>query len=114
MNFNQGDIIKFNFDPTLGHEQEGYRPAVVISRKMFHEKTGQLIVCPITNRSRPYPTRVPLCGENETRGFVICDHIKTIDAAARKPVYVERISENALDKVLAIVCSEIAKDSKFI
>jgi len=110
MIFCQGDIIKFNFDPTLGHEQAGYRPAIVISRKLFQEKTGQIIVCPITSKSRPYPTRISICDENETQGFVICDHIKTIDVNARKPVYVERVSEKLLDRVLAIVYSIFEKD----
>jgi len=110
MIFNQGDIIKFNFDPTLGHEQAGYRPAVVISRRMFNEKTGQVIVCPITGSSRPYPTRVQLDEETKTQGFIICEHIKTIDVSARTPQFVEKLNENILDRVLAIVYSEIEKD----
>ena len=110
MIFQQGDIVKFNFDPTLGHEQAGYRPAVVISRELYNQKTGQIIVCPITNQSHPYPTRIKLNDKNETSGFVICDHIKTIDVNARKPKFVERIDENVLDRVLAIVNSEIQKD----
>jgi len=110
MTFSQGDIVKFNFDPTLGHEQAGYRPAVVISRKMFNEKTGQLVVCPVTSRSRPYPTRVPVGDGVKTQGFIICDHVKTIDVNARKPVFIERLSESVLDKVLAVVHSEIDKD----
>ena len=110
MIFSQGDVIKFNFDPTLGHEQAGYRPAVVISRRLFHEKTGQVIVCPITSKSRPYPTRVPVGGESKTQGFVICDHIKTIDTDARSPIWVERIGESVLDRVLAVIHSEIEKD----
>ena len=107
---NQGDIIKFRFDSVLGRKQAVYRPAVVISRKMFSEKTGQAIVCPITSRSHPYPTRVPLEDDCDTEGFVICDHVKTIDIGARKPIFVERISEDILDTVLAIALSEIAKD----
>jgi len=110
MTFNQGDIIKFSFDPALGHEQAGYRPAVVISRKIFQEKTGQLIVCPITSKTKPYPTRIELDAESKTQGFIICDHIRTIDANARKPVFAERLSENVLDRVLAIVHSEIERE----
>ena len=32
---NQGDIVKINFNPKKGHEQSGYRPAVVKKRKWF-------------------------------------------------------------------------------
>ena len=110
MIFSQGDIIKFNFDPALGHEQAGYRPALVISRKLFNKKTGQLIVCPITSKSRPYPTRVPISDETKTQGFIICDQIKTIDPNARNPLFVERIGESVLDKALAVIHSETEKD----
>ena len=110
MIFDQGDIIKFNFDPTVGHEQAGYRPAVVISRRIFQEKTGHAVVCPITSKSHSYPTRVLIDNENKTQGYIICDHIKTIDINARNPVFSERISESILDKVLAIINSIIEKE----
>jgi len=110
MIFDQGDIIKFCFDPTLGHEQSGFRPAVVISRRMFQVKTGQVIVCPITSRSRPYPTRVLIGDKNVTTGSIVCDHVRTIDVIARNPVFVERLDEDNLDKVLAIVQSLTEKD----
>ena len=44
-----GDIIKLNFNPQKGHEQAGYRPAVVISNGFFNKKTNLAILCPITN-----------------------------------------------------------------
>ena len=110
MIFEQGDIVKFNFDPTLGHEQSGFRPAVVISRRMFQEKTGQIIVCPITNASRPYPTRILVNDGHETTGYIICDHVKTIDASVRNPLFVERLEENILDRALSVVHSLIDKD----
>ena len=33
----QGNIIYMNFDPTKGHEQEGYRPALVVSNDDYNE-----------------------------------------------------------------------------
>ena len=38
----QGTIIKINFNPQSGHEQAGYRPAVVISNDIFNEKARDL------------------------------------------------------------------------
>jgi mRNA interferase MazF len=108
--FKQGDIIKINFDPTCGHEQAGYRPAVVISKELLNRRTGHLIVCPITNTAKPYPTRISLDGQTVTKGYVICEHIKTIDADAREPVYVERIGDDVLNRVLDTVASELARD----
>jgi len=109
MIFTAGDIIKLNFDPTLGHEQAGYRPAVVISREYFNRRTGLLIVCPITSTSRPYPTWVPLDGKTATRGYVLCEHVKTIDAKARDPKFIEKADGVILDKILAVVGSIIQK-----
>ena len=40
----QGTIIKINFNPQAGHEQAGYRPAVVISNNIFNEK-NKIIYC---------------------------------------------------------------------
>ena len=43
----QGDIIKVSFDPKSGHEQAGYRPALVISNDDFNKRTKLVIVCTI-------------------------------------------------------------------
>ena len=40
----QGTIIKVNFNPQSGHEQAGYRPAIVISNNIFNQKTNLNIV----------------------------------------------------------------------
>ena len=39
----QGDIIKINFNPQAGHEQAGYRPAVVVSNNFFNKKCKNII-----------------------------------------------------------------------
>ena len=33
----QGDIVYLDFVPTKGHEQTGYRPAVVVSNNVFND-----------------------------------------------------------------------------
>ncbi|MDR0804618.1 MAG: type II toxin-antitoxin system PemK/MazF family toxin [Oscillospiraceae bacterium] len=38
----QGDIIKIDFSPVVGHEQANYRPAVVISNN-FSIKNNKLL-----------------------------------------------------------------------
>ena len=40
----QGDIIKINFESREGHEQGGYRPALVISNDFFNDKARLSIV----------------------------------------------------------------------
>lgn len=35
--FDRGDIVMASLDPTVGNEQRGYRPALVLSSKAFNK-----------------------------------------------------------------------------
>ncbi len=106
----QGDIIKVDFSPQIGHEQAGYRPAVVVSNDFFNEKTNLAIACPITNTKRPFPLHVYLDGRTETTGVILCEQIKALDLRLRTFRVVERLPDDLLNEVIAIVFSEIAKE----
>ena len=41
------DIVLVDLNPTCGHEQKGFRPAVIISNNPFNQFTKMAIVCPI-------------------------------------------------------------------
>ncbi|MDR0935801.1 MAG: type II toxin-antitoxin system PemK/MazF family toxin [Oscillospiraceae bacterium] len=101
----QGDIIKLVLDPVRGHEQSGFRPAVVVSNNDYNALTGNRIVCPVTNTEKAYLTHVALAGKCATTGFVMCDQVRLIDvtAAERKAVYVESLPVETLYSILAIV-----------
>src|ERR1700724_281766 len=45
----KGHIIKVDFDPHAGHEQAGWRPALVLSPTAYN-RYGLAIVVPITNQ----------------------------------------------------------------
>lgn len=98
-----------NFNPQSGHEQAGFRPAVVISNDFFNEKVNMTIVCPITNTNRSFPLHIPLDDQTKTRGFVLCEHIKSIDLEARSYHYVERIPQDLLEEIIGTVFTEIEK-----
>jgi len=93
------NIIKVDFNPTLGREQAGYRPALVISNEKFNEKTGMLIILPITNTDNGFPLHVSLEEKALTKGFVFIEHIKSIDAKAIKIKFVEATSKNFIEKI---------------
>jgi mRNA interferase MazF len=107
----QGDIIKVNFDPQSGHEQSGYRPAVVISNNFFNTKSNLTIVCPITNTAKPYPLHISLDERTATTGVVLCQHIKAVDLNTRGYKLIESIPNDILDEVIATVFSEIEQAS---
>ena len=105
MSFERGDIIAVDFSPTLGHEQSGYRPALVVSRDLYNIKTGFIVVCPITNTPRPFPMRIALDERTNTVGYILCEQIRTIDTKARTPKHIEKLPEDLLQQVIDIVVS---------
>ncbi len=106
----QGDIIKLDFNPQSGHEQAGYRPAVVISQTLFNERTNMAIVCPITNTDRNYPLRIKLDERTKTTGVILCDHVKSLDIIDRGFIVVESLPKDLLQRVIDTVYSEIELD----
>ena len=100
----QGDIIKVSFDPKQGHEQAGFRPALVISNNEFIRRTKLAIVCPITNK---FPLHVPLDGRTSTTGVVLCEHIRTLDLSSRENKFVEKVPDDILKTVTDIVFAEV-------
>ena len=105
----QGAIIKVNFNPQAGHEQAGYRPAVVISNNIFNKKTNLTIVCPITNTNNKFPLHIPLDSRVKTTGVILCEHIKALDLNTRKYQVVENLPEDTLQRVINTVYAQIEK-----
>jgi mRNA interferase MazF len=46
----RGDIVWANLDPTLGHEQSGSRPVLVLSQSVFNERSGTVIAVALTSQ----------------------------------------------------------------
>ena len=103
----QGTIIKINFNPQSGHEQSGYRPAVVISNNIFNEKAKLSIVCPITNTNNKFPLHIPLDARTKTTGVILCEHIKALDLNSRTYQVIEDLPKDILQNVIDIIYSEI-------
>lgn len=101
----QGTIIKINFNPQVGHEQAGYRPAVVISNNIFNDRTKLSIVCPITNTNNHFPMHIPLDKRTQTTGVILCEHIRALDLNNITYQIVEQLPKDLLDQVIDIVYS---------
>ena len=96
-----GDLIWLTFDPQAGHEQAGRRPALVLSPKAYNQKSGLLLVCPVTNQIKGYPFEVPLPGGCGASGVVLADHVKSLDWKVRRAERIGRVPPPALNEVLA-------------
>ena len=61
VNPSRGEIWAVNLDPTVGHEQAGLRPALVVSSdEMNRDVLGLVVVLPITGTDRSFPSHVPI------------------------------------------------------
>jgi mRNA interferase MazF len=94
-----GDIVKIDLDPRTGHEQGGWRPALVLSPKIYNAKTGLAVVVPITNRAKGYPFEVQLPPQMKTTGVVLADAIKNVDWRARSAKYTESVPVEVMNAV---------------
>ena len=51
----RGDIYWAELDPTVGNEQAGRRPVLVISNNIFNERSGTVIALAVTSREPKVP-----------------------------------------------------------
>ena len=78
----RGAVVWVNLDPTLGREQAGTRPAVVISSRGYLANVPDLvIVIPVTTRDRGWPHHVALAGDHlalDRPSFAMTEQPRTI------------------------------------
>src|SRR5690348_7717158 len=80
----RGEAIWMTLNPQAGHEQEGRRPALVLSPRAYNKATGLVVACPITNQVKGYPFEVVIPAGLAVSGAVLSDHVKSLDWRARK------------------------------
>jgi len=99
----QGDIVYLDFDPTLGHEQKGKRPGIVVSKSIFNQYTNLVYVCPITSNDKDFPTHYKLEDSKIIFGSVLCEHMRSVDYETRNLKLIEKASENDLLSIMMLV-----------
>ena len=108
--FDRGDIVSVPLDPTVGHEQRGTRPALVLTTKDFN-KLGDVLVAPITQGAdfaRYAGFAVTLTGTGcKTQGVALVNKIRMLDLEARKAKKIERapkaVIEDAIGRLTALL-----------
>jgi mRNA interferase MazF len=75
-------VWSVTFDPTVGREQAGTRPALVVSVDKFNHGPAQLVVVlPITSKDKKQPIHVavvPPEGGLTVPSFIKCDDIRSV------------------------------------
>ena len=104
----QGDIIYLDLNPTKGYEQQGKRPAIVVSKDLFNRYSNMVMVCPITSTYKNFPTHYVLEDTKKINGTVLCEHIRSIDFRSRNVTFIEKASDKDLLSIIMLttVCIE--------
>jgi mRNA interferase MazF len=94
-----GDLVWIDLDPTLGHEQSGRRPAIVLSPRVYNAAAGLCVICPITSRVRDYPFEAMLPESAGIRGVVLADQPRSISWEKRPIKHAGHVPDAVLTEV---------------
>ena len=81
-----GDVIDITFDPQEGREQQGRRPALVLTARTYNRRAGLCVLCPITNQQKGYPFEVAIPAGHRVSGVVLSDQVKSMSWERRNAV----------------------------
>lgn len=102
MALERGTLIKVSFDPTVGHEQSGNRPALVVSDKIFHSATGFALCMPITSKQKSLLFEIEVIGKKVT-GVALPHSTRMLDLEARDFIVIEMASKAVVEKAQIIL-----------
>ncbi|MBK8053371.1 MAG: type II toxin-antitoxin system PemK/MazF family toxin [Saprospiraceae bacterium] len=87
---NTGDIVWMDLDPTLGKEQQGRRPVVVITDAKYNQ-FGLCITLPISSKIKGYNTEVKLPTKMQIEGAILTNHPRSHDWTIRNIKFIESL-----------------------
>ena len=103
MFYSQGDIIEVSFDPSLGHEPQNRRPALVISEDEFNRMSSLVFLAPITTTLSGYPLHILLPKECDVNGAVCIEQSRSLDLDVRRHEKVCELDETTMSAILEAV-----------
>lgn len=93
----KGDLVWLDFDPNVGREQAGHRPAVVLTDSGYNFAAGLMLCVPVTTKIKDYPFEVELGGD--VRSAALVDQISSMDWKARNAVFIRKIDDDELEEI---------------
>jgi mRNA interferase MazF len=109
VNLGRGAVVVVELDPTLGREQQGVRPCVVVSDPdvISDQRFPLLCVVPVTGtpgQGLLYPPLGPGQSGLAKKSFALIDHLRSIDKRRIRRVFGELSGEEiaAIDEGLAV------------
>lgn len=91
----RGQIYYVHQQEVVGSEQEGGRPAVIVSNNVCNEHSRVVEVVFLTTKEKPpLPTHVEICSTNRI-STALCEQIESIDKS-RIGKYINQVSESEM------------------
>jgi len=101
----QGDIVEVSFNPSVGHEAQKKRPALVLGCDRFNHMSSLQIVAPITSIDNRYPLHVEIEPGNVVQGFVCLEQMSALDLYSRNCETLGSIDQATMTRVLDVIRS---------
>lgn len=110
----RGDVYRINFDPSIGHEQEGLRYGIVIQSN-FYSALSTTLVIPTPKGARPVHFHVSVWIEGE-KTYALVEQLTTVDKTRRlRPErYVSTLSTQDMESVSQAVKQLLGLDPNLL
>jgi mRNA interferase MazF len=103
----RGHLVWINFNPSVGREQQGVRPAIVLSAKVYNRPSELAVLIPVTSKRKGYPFEQPLPPGLAIEGVALCDHIKSLDWKNRNIQFIQEVPLSTMNQIRAKIESLI-------
>ncbi|GIU78538.1 MAG: mRNA interferase [Bryobacteraceae bacterium] len=108
MRLDRGSVVVIELDPTVGHEQRGVRPCIVVSDPdvISDQRFPLICIVPVTGtpgQGLLYPELAPGESGLAKRSFALIDHLRSVDKRRVRKVFgsLARREIDAIDEGLA-------------
>ena len=98
----RGDVVWAELNPTVGHEQAGQRPVVVLSHDVFNERSGTVIAVALSSQEprAGYPLTLEITSlKLPKRSWVKIGKIRTL-SVQRLGKKLGRIAPEELERIV--------------
>jgi mRNA interferase MazF len=100
-----GDLVWLDFGPPFGQEQAGRRPAIVVSPKLYNERSSLVLVCPITRNVSAWAFKVEIPAGTKIQGAIVVDQVRSINRRLRFVRRVGHVGAETLARVYGTFAS---------
>lgn len=97
----QGDVIRVDFTPSVGHEPAKVRPAVVASVYAFNAKSSLVMLIPITRTDSGYPMHIRVKGCGAIQGFACIEQMQALDIQQRGFELLGSVDDRTLRSIMS-------------